>query len=45
MEGSPPRTEWLRRRGWRQEDCGLAAIPHFRVIPASPAEMTFLNTL
>jgi hypothetical protein len=29
-QGSVPLAEWLRRRGFRQEDCGLAAIPHFR---------------
>lgn len=29
-QGSVPLTEWLNRRGFRQEDCGLAAIPHFR---------------
>lgn len=29
-QGSVPLVEWLRRRGWRQEDCGLAAVPHFR---------------
>ncbi|MGZ8243877.1 DNA polymerase beta superfamily protein [Methylomagnum sp.] len=29
-QGSVPLTEWLSRRGFRQEDCGLAAIPHFR---------------
>lgn len=29
-QGSVPLAEWLKRRGWRQEDCGLAAIAHFR---------------
>lgn len=29
-QGSVPLPEWLRSRGFRQEDCGLAAIPHFR---------------
>ncbi|SMF96285.1 Predicted nucleotidyltransferase [Methylomagnum ishizawai] len=29
-QGSVPLVEWLERRSWRQEDCGLAAIPHFR---------------
>jgi hypothetical protein len=29
-QGSVPLPEWLKRRGFRQEDCGLAAIPHFR---------------
>lgn len=29
-QGSMPLPGWLRRRGWSQEECGLAAIPHFR---------------
>lgn len=29
-QGSIPLAEWLDRHGYRQEDCGLAAIPHFR---------------
>ena len=28
--GTVPVKEWLARQGWRQEDCGLTNVPHFR---------------
>ncbi len=29
-QGSVPLLHWLEVRGWRQEDCGLAAVPNMR---------------
>lgn len=29
-QGAVPLTQWLEERGWRQEQCGLVAIPHMR---------------
>ena len=29
-QGSAPLLRWLEQRGWRQEDCGLAAVPNMR---------------
>lgn len=29
-QGAVPLGEWLAQRNWKQEDCGLAAIAHFR---------------
>lgn len=28
--GSKPAGEWLREKGWKQEHCGLVAVPHIK---------------
>lgn len=33
-QGAVPLLEWLGRRGWRQEDCGLVNVPHMHDIYA-----------
>ena len=33
-ERSMPLCDWLERQGWRQEDCGFAAVPHAREVYA-----------